>query len=582
MAPTGGHDLLHRYQIGVAVLHAEAGGVRATIGGPPGNGRAEHLSPQGEEGHLRVSVNRDVESELKYELQDERVGERLLGAEHLGRLSPLGPVDVVRHDDRYFDTPSGALAAAGYAARLRQTPEDTLLAIKSLQPPDAALHVREELETPVPPVLDTGGWPPSDARALIVELTGDAELVETVRLRQLRRKRRFGDSSTSVEVSLDSVEVQRDGATVDAFVELEVELVRGAVRDLEPVARALDRVDGLTAARSSKLERALAAVRPALAGPPTPSPAPPKSPGVTSDDAFSEAGRKVLRFHFDRMVAREKGTRAAKDPEELHAMRVATRRLRAAWRVFGDTYRTRKTRHIRRSLGEVAERLGAVRDLDVLLEAAEQYAANLSAKEQAGVKPLFDAWRRRRAEARHALIEELDSAAYRELLEEFRAFLADDSVARPVKPNRPQLVRDTAPAAIWAAYHRVRAYDGGVRWADLETLHALRIEAKRLRYSLEFFREALGPEAGELIRPTVELQDHLGALHDFHVAAELTRQFLLERAGELDGAEADAVGRYLLNAEREVTWLRRSVGSPWRGVSGARFRRGLGQVLARL
>ena len=64
-----------------------------------------------------------------------------------------------------------------------------------------------------------------------------------------------------------------------------------------------------------------------------------KSPGVTADDVVAEAGRKVMHFHFQRLLAREPGVRAGKDAEEVHAMRVATRRLRAAWRVFGDGYR---------------------------------------------------------------------------------------------------------------------------------------------------------------------------------------------------------------------------------------------------
>ena len=99
----------------------------------------------------------------------------------------------------------------------------------------------------------------------------------------------------------------------------------------------------------------------------------PKSPGVLPDDHLAEAGRKVLRFHLARMVAREEGTRTGKDAEELHAMRVATRRQRAAWRVFGDAFDPRRTERHRRRLKLVAADLGAVRDLDVLIDAGESY-----------------------------------------------------------------------------------------------------------------------------------------------------------------------------------------------------------------
>ena len=72
-----------------------------------------------------------------------------------------------------------------------------------------------------------------------------------------------------------------------------------------------------------------------------------RTPGVTSEDHVAEAGRKVMRFHLARMLAREAGTRAGHDPEELHAMRVATRRQRAAWRVFGASFRPGRTKRYR-------------------------------------------------------------------------------------------------------------------------------------------------------------------------------------------------------------------------------------------
>ena len=80
----------------------------------------------------------------------------------------------------------------------------------------------------------------------------------------------------------------------------------------------------------------------------------PKTPGVTADDHLAEAGRKVLRFHLARMIAREEGTRAGKDAEELHAMRVATRRQRAAWRVFGEAFDADRTQRYRKRLTAVA------------------------------------------------------------------------------------------------------------------------------------------------------------------------------------------------------------------------------------
>jgi CHAD domain-containing protein len=138
------------------------------------------------------------------------------------------------------------------------------------------------------------------------------------------------------------------------------------------------------------------------------------------------------------------------------------------------------------------------------------------------------------------------------------------------------------PSRIWTAYEGVRAYEPVLRWADIETLHDLRIAGKWLRYTLEFVRDALGPEAGPLIARVTALQDHLGLMHDADVAASMSRTFLVEHGADLSGAESSGIGRYLLDRERTAARLRRTAGVPWRGVAGARFRRGLGRVLADL
>jgi len=317
--------------------------------------------------------------------------------------------------------------------------------------------------------------------------------------------------------------------------------------------------------------------------PPAPRIVVPKSPGVQAEDHLAEAGRKVLRFHLARMIAREAGTRAGQDSEDLHAMRVATRRQRAAWRVFGEAFDRRETARHRRRLREVAADLGAVRDMDVLIEAGEAYRDRQSRTEAAAFDRLLEAWRRQREVARVVLLRELDSGRYGRWIDGYVAFVqAEGAGTLPVGPTQPHRVRDTMPSRIWTAYEIVRAYEPVLRWADVTTLHDLRIAAKRLRYTLEFVREALGRDAGPVIEKVVALQDHLGWLHDADVSASLARQFLVEHAGDLTELESAAIGRYLVEQERELARLRRTVGGPWRGVSSLAFRRALGRLVAGL
>jgi CHAD domain-containing protein len=310
----------------------------------------------------------------------------------------------------------------------------------------------------------------------------------------------------------------------------------------------------------------------------------PRSVGIVAEDSMPEAARKVLQLHFSRMQRREAGTRSGVDTEELHDMRVATRRMRAAWRVFDGAFKAGKTKKIRRHLETIADRLGAVRDLDVLMQGLEAYRLGLDGDQQPGLDPLLSLWRKQRASARNQLIGELDSDRYASFIAEMAAFLdagahAAAAVATPTAPHR---VRDRAASEIWASYEAVRAYELVFPWADLETLHDLRIATKWLRYALEFFGETLGPDAPRLLERVSALQDHLGCLHDADVATKLSRDVLVARAGELSELEAAVIGAYLRSREREVARLRRSLGPIWRAVSGAPFRRALGRATAAL
>ena len=533
-----------------------------------------------------------VEVELKYRVTDAAAAARLAGARTLGPFRAAGRSRQVQVEDRYLDTADGALRRAGWAVRLRRGPAVTILSVKSTTPASDALHRREELEGPANLSLDPHAWPPSPARSLVLEHAGDAPLLEIVTVRQLRRTRTLADESAEVELSLDEVAVVAGGRVVDRFVELEAELRRGAATALDALAVVFADDPDLTAEPASKLERALVAAAAAGSAPESPAveiPAPPrlivgKTPGVAPDDVLAEAGRKVLRFHFARMLAKEVGTRSGAQIEDLHGMRVATRRMRAAWRVFGGGFRPGRTKRLRDRLRVLAGRLGAVRDLDVLLDAAATHQAGLPAAEAAAFEPLVAAWRDEREAARIVLLRELDSPDYVRLVEDYRVFVVaeGEAVLAPASPVSPHRVRDTAGSRIWLAYEQVWAYESVLRWADIETVHQLRIAAKWLRYTLEFFREALGPEVDLLIPRVVALQDHLGWLHDADVAIALTRQFLVANAGTLSREETHAIGTYLAGNERELTRLRRTMGAAWRGVSGAPFRRLMGRAVSAL
>ena len=259
----------------------------------------------------------------------------------------------------------------------------------------------------------------------------------------------------------------------------------------------------------------------------------PDSPGLAADDSMAEAACKTFYFHLQRMLYHEPGTRLGKDIEELHDMRVATRRMRAAFRVFGDYLDLEQMAPFIKGLRRTGRALGAVRDLDVFWEKTQRYLDTLPPERQSGLDPLRAVWEAEREQARERMLAYLDSNRYKRFKKGFGEFLeVPGAGALPVVSRQgeplPHRLRHVVPVVMYQRLAAVQAYDEWVTGPDvpLSRLHQLRIAAKGLRYTVEYFREVLGPEAKTLINELKALQDHLGDLQDAVVASNLLRDFL--------------------------------------------------------
>jgi CHAD domain-containing protein len=559
------------------------------------------------------------EVELKYAVRDVDAVRELLDRQ----LDPgitAGPWSTRNDEDAYVDTDEDALGKAGFGARLRRRGSRFTLSLKSRenmgrdaddeepgQAGSGALHRRVEIEGPATRSLDPQDWPQSSARERLVAIVGDAPLRIRFVVQQRRSVRKLRDEDGhAAEISLDEVRVRSGGREVGSFAALEVEAIGDSRSLLDQIASDLESSGLIEPEPRSKEAIAAQLVEAAVggdhgesAGDPASGatqagveelgpaddgiPRPPKSPGVHVDDTLGAAGRKVLRMHLMRMLASEPGTRSGETAEDLHKMRVATRRMRAAWRVFDGVYRPKLQKRYVRELRETATALGEVRDLDVQVEGLDEYLKSLSPAGAAAMEPLRDDWHRRREAARDRLIELLDSKSYAEFVDDYREFVETPGKGElEPPPSAPILVRDTAGGRIWQAYERVRAHDTTLAWADVPALHALRIDGKRLRYTLEFFREVLPRQSDELIARVTELQDHLGLLNDADVASHLTRTFLVGQASRLPAESREAIGHYLDSREAEIARLRRLLPPIWRRITAIPFRRRLGVSISTL
>ena len=251
-----------------------------------------------------------------------------------------------------------------------------------------------------------------------------------------------------------------------------------------------------------------------------------KRVGLKPSDTMREAGRKVLAFHFQAMLRNEKGTREGIDPEALHDMRVAVRRMRSALGIFAPYLVGERVAAVADGLREATRALGAVRDLDVAQDAARTFAET-QPEGVASLRCLLDAWSAQRTIHRERMLAYLDGPAFRDIVSNIRRLLADQQAMRGYnEDSRP--MSTLAALYLRVEHNIVAAYRPVITRAPIPLLHALRIDCKRLRYSLEFLRELLPPQGKFVVQETITLQDHLGEMHDADVAVAMLDAFLAQ------------------------------------------------------
>jgi len=542
-----------------------------------------------------------MEIEAKFVIPDARVSRRLKTRRRLAGFT-LGERKVLRVLDTYLDTKDRSLVAAGMACRVRRQDDgQLLLTVKQMGAVTGPVHRREELELLLPAgesgsqgVFAARAWPEGPVRTRVLQVVGRKRLIRLATIRQRRTIRPVvREGHTVALLSLDDVRV-RAGRAVEQFSEVEVELTgRGGDGDLDRLATCLEREWGLRPEARSKLERALAVVD---ARPKTP--AVRKGLGIDPAASMAEAARKVLRGQLTRMVARERGARDGRDIEELHDMRVATRRMRAALRVFRPYLDKTAYKPFRKALRRTGRVLGMVRDLDVFREKAQHYLDGLPDERRSELDPLLAAWQTAYAEARKGMLDLLDSKAHAQFKKEFARFLGTARAGSPPAPSEsdapvPHRVREAVPLLAVTNYAAVRAYEGRVGGSDtpLPRLHQLRITAKGLRYTLEFFREILPTEVEAIIERIKELQEHLGNLQDAVVTCGILRDFLTwgtwgdQRTDATPTAGvvvAPGVATYLSVRQAELLRLVKEFPAVWKKVSGEDFRRQVFAVMTGL
>lgn len=300
---------------------------------------------------------------------------------------------------------------------------------------------------------------------------------------------------------------------------------------------------------------------------------------LSPDDPMAEAGRIVLLRDFMTMLNHEAGALTGEDIEDVHEMRVATRRMRSALRLLEPYYTGRTARKFRDHLGGIADVLGDIRDRDVLLADMTAHLPSLTEPMQTELRRVMQWLEGERETERADLQSMVTKRRYTRFVDDLNAFLTTPG-ARAIELTAdqvmPTLVRHVLPTVIYEHLGIVRAYDRVIESAEAPALHQLRIEFKRLRYAIAFFEELLGASVKAYLKELKAMQDHLGRMQDI-----ATAHLLLEpMRPRLDEAQTEALNAYLAAIEAERAELRSQVADKWAKFDSAAVQKKLTSAVA--
>ncbi|MCA8960198.1 MAG: CHAD domain-containing protein [Planctomycetes bacterium] len=284
---------------------------------------------------------------------------------------------------------------------------------------------------------------------------------------------------------------------------------------------------------------------------------------VDSGQTVSEAARSVLRHQFAVAMSKASGTRAGADPEDLHDMRVAIRRMRSAIAMF-QPHLAEPVQQLGKPLKWLGGVLGPVRDLDVQIEQTSAWREEVDDDDAPAIEAVERHLRHRRTLARHLMLQQMGSSDYRGAVDGTIAALGDPA------PEAPRILA-VAPDVIERRRGRVRKLGDEIDLASPpERYHRLRVRAKALRYAIEFHRSLYGKRAERMIEAMKTLQDLLGDHQDADVARRHLRE--LREVG-LPANTNFVLGILDERYRRRAIELRRAFPKAYESVDGKPWRR---------
>jgi inorganic triphosphatase YgiF len=471
-----------------------------------------------------------METELKLE-SDSATFDVLADHPLLQRYRRGEPQTRVLHSV-YFDTDDQALRDAGFTLRVRSNGRGYVQTIKEEK---VGGFARGEWER------DIAGNRPESGAAKGTALAGlFARRKLRKRLKPIfettvtRTVHRLEDGPWEVELAVDQGHISA-GPRQAPLGEIELELKRGDPTELFALARALREVLPLHLGVRSKAERgyALLADAPVEAVKAEP---PNLQSGMTSGEAIQAIGRSCLTH----LLRNRPVLLQSRDAEAIHQMRVALRRLRAAISLFRDVLADDKRDPLKARLKSLTNQLSNARDADQFLEKVAWPVFERHSGEP-GMEQMIAFYRHRRDDAFEAAVEAVSAREFDDLALDVEAWIETGAWISSEAAARP--FDETAADVLGARHRKLIKEARHLDRLDPAERHRMRIQAKKLRYGIEFVDGVWTGRVVNARRKGMQnalerMQDSLGELHDIAVGRLSQRALACEPPDSLSPALA--------------------------------------------
>jgi triphosphatase len=458
----------------------------------------------------------------------------------------------------YYDTPSCALHRAGVTLRVRQSGKRLVQTVKVLPGNADGPLSRGEWENPVATMVpDFQSLMPLSSIGLLDVLS--REPLQPIFTTEIRRHLRTLDLPAGVVQTAFDQGVVKAGDKTAAICEIELELKQGSAVALYELALALSEIGPVRPAMRSKAERgydlafgtAPAARR---AGPPL----------SRADASVDDALAAILQSSLAQLLANQAVAEDGRDPEGIHQLRVALRRLRSALALLAAFAPSARLDALRADAKWLASSLGAARSWDVFLgEVLVEVARGCGAADDLqSLREIAEQARATSYAAARATLADARAGRFQLVLgawieqRGWRHDVSGETLAQLAAPATA-----FASSVLSARHRKVLKRGRHFKRMSLEARHELRLAVKKLRYTADFFLPLFGAPGKRYVRRLGRLQERLGRYND----AATTRQLLAGlHVDAMSGAARQAMGVVLGWQACHLVCGERDLRSVWR------------------